>query len=526
MTHPRFALLVMSLLGLVFAAGLQAQCALANPSFELAGTGGVVFRGWEQFGSIGSTDTAWHGSAAARVSGQDTGAVNESGYWQQLACAVGERWRIAGHVLVPASSPLTGASLARIKVEWFDAGGAFIDLDTYAVADASSPQNHYLAFDLLSEPAPAGTAALRLVLGVLQSPGIQTADVCYDQITCYSTSAPTIDDAQWVDFPGGRALEFSQRTWRVKGPGFYGPGPNNFSDSVQSVWVDTEDRLHLTIRSSGGTWYSTEVTLADTLGYGDYIFTTVGAVDQLGLRVVLGLFLWQYSTCWDPGSSWWNPYNEFDIEYSLWGTPGNQVGQFVAQPWDWAGNIFRYDAAFGATEVSSHAIRWLPDRVECRAWRGGPDEEATSTLITSWTYTGPHIPRPEQPRVHINLWYFGDPPSAQQEVIISRFTHVPPGGGVGSSDPVALDSGVLLCQNYPNPFQNTTDIVVDLARSGPVRLDIFDIKGRKVATLLDTAKAAGRHQVVWNAQDNPSGIYFCRVSAAGVYATHRMLLVK
>ncbi len=524
MNHSRFVLL--SLLGLVLASGLQAQCALANPSFEIAGTGALVFRGWEQFGSMGSTDTAWHGSAAARVSGQNTGAENESGYWQQLACAPGEQWRIAGHVLIPPTSPLTGTSIARIKVEWFDSGGGFINLDTYTVADASSPQNLYLDFDLLSAPAPAGTAAMRLVLGILQSPGVQTADVCYDQITCYSTSAPTIDDAQWVDFPGGRTLEFSQRTWRVKGPGFYGPGPNNFSDSDQSVWVDAEGRLHMTIQPVGGTWYSTEVTLADTLGYGDHVFTTVGAVDQLGLRVVLGLFLWQYSTCWDPGSSWWNPYNEFDIEYSLWGTPGNQVGQFVAQPWDWAGNIFRYDAAFGAAEVSSHAIRWLPDRVECRAWRGGPEDESPSTLITSWTYTGPHIPRPEQPRVHINLWYFGDPPSTPQEVILSRFTYVPPGGGVGSADPIATPAGVLLCQSSPNPFQAIANIGFELAKTGPVTVEIFDVRGRKLVTLVNTDKTAGWHQVAWNAQAHPSGVYLCRVSAAGATATHRLLLVK
>ncbi len=526
MNYSRISLLLTLLLGLGLMAGLRAQCALANPSFEIAGSGEAVFRGWDQFGVIGSTDTAWHGSTAARVSGQNSGSENESGFWQQLDCQVGEQWRIAGHALIPSGAALTGASTARIKVEWFNAGGGFIDLETYTVADAFSPQNEYLAFELLSEPAPAGTAAMRLVLGLLQSPGVPAATLCYDQITCYSTSYPTIDDVQWNDFPGGRSLEFSQRTWRVKGPGFYGPGPNNFSDSAQNVWVDSSDRLHMTIRQSGDVWYSTEITLADTLGYGDYIFTTVGNVDQLDLRTVLGLFLWQYSTCWDPDASWWNPYNEFDIEYSLWGTPGNQVGQFVAQPWDWPGNIFRYGTVFGATEVSSHAIRWLPDRVECRAWRGGPADESPSSLITQWTYAGPHIPRPEQPRVHINLWYYGSPPVFPQEVILSSFSFVPPGGVVSSADPVAAPSGIWLGQNYPNPFNPSTRISFELAVPGKVRLEIFDLKGRNIATLIDQILPSGPHQLDWDAQDLPSGIYFCRLQSGSQTVIRKMILMK
>jgi hypothetical protein len=128
---------------------------------------------------------------------------------------------------------------------------------------------------------------MRLVLGVLQGQNDPIPQVSFDQITCYSTSFPTIDDVQWNDFPGGRTIEFSDRIWRVKGPGFYGPGPNNFSDSEQSVWVDDLERLHMTIRQIGGAWNSTEVTLVDPLGYGDYIFTTQGALDQLDTRTVL-----------------------------------------------------------------------------------------------------------------------------------------------------------------------------------------------------------------------------------------------
>lgn len=523
--HRPFLLLVLSL-SLGCTSILQARGQLANPSFEVPGSGGAVFGGWDQFGVIGSTNTAYHGSAAAKVSGQDTGAVNESGYWQQLACDPGEQWDIGGRVYIPAGFPISGASTARIKVEWFGAGGTLLNLGTYPVADASSPQDEFCAFNLLSAPAPTGTQSMRLVLTVLQSPGVPASDVYYDQITCFSTTPPTIDDVQWDDFPSGRILQFSDRSWRVKGSGFYGPGPNNFSHQPQSVWVDPEDRLHLSIKQLGGTWYSTEVTLIDTLGYGDYIFTTLGSLDQLDPRAVLGLFLWQYSDVWDPGSAWWNPYNEIDVEYSRWGNPDTDIGQYVVQPWDWQGNIVRFDAVFGAAQLASHAFRWLPDRVEFRSWFGGPTDESPPSLIYAWDYFGPHIPRPEQPRVHLNLWYVGSPPASDQEVVVNAFTFVPAGGGTPIEDQTGVPCPIALSQNYPNPFQRSTLIRFELPAAGKAEVAVYDIRGRKVATLFEGVKSAGLASVEWNAGSHPSGIYFCRLRFGSAVTSRKLLLIK
>ena len=503
--------------------GLRAQAVLANPSFEIAGSGGIVFTGWNQWGVTGSSTETSHGFLAAKVSGQNTGSVSESGYWQRLNCNTGEQWQISGNVLNTAISPLNGDCVAAVKVEWRNASDGQIDYETFTVADATSPQGDYIAFNLLSSPAPTGTVALRLVLAVIQAQNDPPPSVCFDQITCYSTTSPTIDDIQWVDFPSGRTIQFSEHLWRVKGSGWYGPGPNNFSHLPENVWVDAEQRLHVTIKQSNNVWYSTEVTLADTLGYGDYIFTTFGSLNQLEDRTVLGLFLWQYNNGVD---SWWNPYNEIDIEYSRWGNPTNAIGQYVAQPWDWAGNIFRYDALFGPDQLSSHAFNWLPDRVEFRSWFGGPDDETPENMINTWTYFGPHIPRPEQPRVHMNLWYFGSPPVTDQEVIITAFTFVSANGGTACQDQSVDVTPLELRQNFPNPFNSKTSISFDLPRAGYVKLDIFNVKGRKVATLADETKQAGQHTLEWNARDQASGIYFCRLQTGSAVFSGKMLLIK
>ena len=124
-----------------------------------------------------------------------------------------------------------------------------------------------------------------------------------------STTPPTIDDVQWNDFPGGRTVDFGGYTWRVKGPGYYGPGGNLFCHTEDCVWVDSSDQLHLTLSNRSGSWYSTEVVTEEALGYGDYILTTVGRLDLLDPQAVLGIFLWEYGPCWDYAYTYWNAFN-------------------------------------------------------------------------------------------------------------------------------------------------------------------------------------------------------------------------
>lgn len=531
---PAALVLFLCLGGLVPGEG-AAQCILANPSFEIRGTGGIAYAGWNQFGTVGLTSIASHGARAARVIGPNLGGWDVSGFWQDQASAPGEQWEVTGHVRHPALKPLLDQSVALVNVEWRDGAGNLIDYDSFNVASAASPTEEYLDFSLLAGPAPAGTAVARLLLGVLQSPGSPSPDVYYDQVTFYSTTPPTIDDQQWNDFPGGKTLFFGNRTWRVKGPGVYGPGVNYFSDAADRVWVDGSNRLHLTLKNVGGTWSATEVVLEEALGYGDYVLTTVGRLDLLDPRAVLGIFLWEYGPCWDNGYLWWNAFNEIDIEYSRWADPGASIGQFVAQPYDYAGNISRFDATFGDGEVTSHAMRWLHDRVEFRVWRGGPDDESPANLISAWTYTGPHIPRPEQPRMHLNLWKLEGTPAANQEVVFQGFRFLRDGAptAVGddlASGPPAAPAG-RLHPAMPNPFNPRTTVRFDLDRGGQVRLEVFDLEGRHVRTLVSGNLAAGRHEATWDGRGGDglavaSGVYLFQLRGSDFAETRQVTLIK
>ncbi|MBC8424295.1 hypothetical protein H8E07_09250, partial [bacterium] len=495
------ALPLLLLLGAVLAGPAAGQCILANPSFELGGSGGDVFGGWNQFGVLGSTGDAYHGSVAARVIGPDYGGWDMSAFWQSMDCAEDEQWWVTGHVRVDADNPLTGGSYALVNVEWHDAGDNMLDFDSITVATAASPTDEWIDFSVVSAPAPAGTVKTHVLFGVLQSPTAPPPDVHYDQVTFDSTTPPTIDDLQWNDFPSGVSVDFAGRTWRVKGPGVYGPGNNAFCTNADCAWVDGEDRLHLALRDRGAIWTSSEVALEEALGYGDYVLTTVGRLDQIDIQAVLGIFLWEYGPCWDEGYLWWNPYNEIDVEYSRWGFYANDIGQCVAQPYDYPGNISRFDAVFGAEEVASHAMRWLPDRVEWRVWRGGPGDEAPETMIHAWTYAGPHIPRPEQPRMHLNLWKLGGDPSSDQEVVFQDFTFVPEDPGTHAEGLPALPAG-RLHPAAPNPFNPRTTLRFELTRGGDVRLDVYDLDGRRVRTLVDGYLPAGEHRAIWAGRDD------------------------
>lgn len=91
---------------------------------------------------------------------------------------------------------------------------------------------------------------------------------------------------------------------------------------------------------------------------------------------------------------------------------------------------------------------------------------------------------------------------------------------------------LLLRQNVPNPTRGGTTITFHLPRRLPVSLEVFDVRGRRVRTLLHRAMLdAGPHQAVWwglDGNDRPvrSGVFFYRLTAGGVELTRRLTLIR
>lgn len=83
-----------------------------------------------------------------------------------------------------------------------------------------------------------------------------------------------------------------------------------------------------------------------------------------------------------------------------------------------------------------------------------------------------------------------------------------------------------LSQNYPNPFNPKTNIQYSLATDEFVDLRVYDLLGNEVATLINTAQAAGSYSIIFDAADLPSGIYIYKITAGKYSDTKKLLLVK
>lgn len=96
----------------------------------------------------------------------------------------------------------------------------------------------------------------------------------------------------------------------------------------------------------------------------------------------------------------------------------------------------------------------------------------------------------------------------------------------GIDDDATVPNAFNLAQNYPNPFNARTTIEYNLPLDTDVTIEIFDILGRKIETLLKGNQSSGAHSVVWNADNVATGLYFYRIQAGDFSEIKQMTLLK
>jgi hypothetical protein len=105
------------------------------------------------------------------------------------------------------------------------------------------------------------------------------------------------------------------------------------------------------------------------------------------------------------------------------------------------------------------------------------------------------------------------------------------GGGDSVSVGVVDDFNMIpdkfdLFQNYPNPFNASTTISFTLPQESEVTISIYNLLGQRVSTILEGRLPAGEHNVVWKADDYPSGVYFARLEKDERSENVKMILLK
>jgi hypothetical protein len=219
--------------------------------------------------------------------------------------------------------------------------------------------------------------------------------------------------AQWQPGPESKRIRFSGYDWIVKDSGDrrVGPGANYFADDA--VHVDAEG-LKLRVIEKNGRFYCAEVVSVVSLGYGTYRFDIASNVDRLAPNLTLGLFTWSD----DPGEE--GTHKELDVELGRWGSPNNDIAQFVVQPYTRPENIIRFALPADATS-SVYSFTWTPHQVHFTS-------QVRGNVVQDHVFTH-RVPAPDKENVRINLWVAAGrvPAGGVLEVAIRSFEFLPDG---------------------------------------------------------------------------------------------------
>jgi hypothetical protein len=156
------------------------------------------------------------------------------------------------------------------------------------------------------------------------------------------------------------------------------------------------------------------------------------------------------------------------------------------------------------------------------------NRDGNTDIAGAGTITSPYT-------VYIYLWNAGVP-YKPSKLYVPMFQFNPRHNGVYGDIVLTGDSEIpvtevpvsfSLSQNYPNPFNSMTNVNWDMLNAGNAKISVFDLLGREVAVIVNNYFQRGTHQVTFNAEDIPSGIYFYRLSVDNVnYEMKKMVLLK
>ena len=171
-----------------------------------------------------------------------------------------------------------------------------------------------------------------------------------------------------------------------------------------------------------------------------------------------------------------------------------------------------YTAGFKVFDISNPGAPVLADEFDTSPWQ---------TETSSEVYSGAYNAYPYAPS---GIVYVSDHPTGLYLFSVEGHT----GQVTAAHEPPTT---ATLFQNFPNPFNPSTTIAFELARSEHVVLRVYDVHGSLVQTLVDASLAAGSHTAPWkgidaSGQPVASGVYYYQLDAGPTSLTRRMVLLK
>ncbi|TFB09822.1 T9SS type A sorting domain-containing protein [Candidatus Marinimicrobia bacterium MT.SAG.3] len=114
------------------------------------------------------------------------------------------------------------------------------------------------------------------------------------------------------------------------------------------------------------------------------------------------------------------------------------------------------------------------------------------------------------------------------DISVNRLLRINESAGIITSEEkvTELPHSYRLSQNYPNPFNPSTTIIYELPITVDVKLSIYNLNGQIIMQINKGIQSAGSHQIIWDASEFPSGIYFYKLQTGGFSKTKKMVLLK
>ena len=243
-------------------------------------------------------------------------------------------------------------------------------------------------------------------------------------------------------------------------------------------------------------------------------------LDNIGVQMLAGRFYF-VGMGWQGDALWF-----FDNA----GLPvPTTFGTLLYGPTSSAGNVYPPPASVNLTSTS----QYVPMRVKTGFGIISTMTTPTSGSLLDSTGTAQQFQSVVDALAPTGTYTFeiattGNDPVTPEHVITLEIRVVSSATGVEGG---VVPGKFALRQNEPNPFNPATKIGFDLPQEGRVSLTVFDVSGRRVATLVDRVLQQGRHEVAWQGRDDngvevSSGIYFLRMDAGAFTDRIKMSLVK
>ncbi len=375
----------------------------------------------------------------------------------------------------------------------------FQQYDNYPIATDG------MAFDDISVTGYAGAAPVAAFSGT-PTEGLAPLAV---QFTDASTNMPTA--WSWTFGDGGTS------TAQSPSHSYATAGSYTVSLTASNAYgSDPETKTaYITVtQPTGGTWQT--ITYDDfESGFGSY---TDGGTDCL--RYTGGTYAWQ-------GSAAIDIQDNSGTSSSFYHTAGYNVSAYVD---------LEVEFYFIAISMETGEDFWL-QYYNGSAWQTVASFARGTSFNNGSFYTATvQIPRASYSYpTNAKIRFQCDASNDSDDIYIDQITFrgqtagfAGAGGTLLTQQPrvIELPAEYALGQNHPNPFNPVTTIKFSLPEAERVELLIFDIQGRRVATLADEEFAAGEHQLRWDASGEASGVYFYRISAGELQETRRMILLK